>query len=266
MSIVNKSGNAFGADGAFQIGTGLTMNGCNSIAIIDGVTVERTENCYTIDGVEYDLTQATGRNEEYLEFTVSRDYTSTVQAVTTFVDAFNTLVKKLSELTTAKDYSSDYPPLTEAQKKEMTDEQIEAWNEKAKNGILRHDSDLERLVASLKNAFFSPAGGTGKSAASIGISTGSYYGSDKGLLVLDTEALSEALKKNPEEVISIFTGGNSSSAGSQQGLVYKMRNLMTEYQKTASNSITSTERKIDGIDTEIGGIGGAAGGPRRKVL
>jgi hypothetical protein len=60
--------------------------------------------------VEYDLTQATGRNEEYLEFTVSRDYTSTVQAVTTLWMPLTPSSKKLSELTTAKDYSSRLSP------------------------------------------------------------------------------------------------------------------------------------------------------------
>jgi flagellar hook-associated protein 2 len=44
VSVFNVSGNAFGADSAFKIGTGFYENGQNSIAVIKGVTVERTTN------------------------------------------------------------------------------------------------------------------------------------------------------------------------------------------------------------------------------
>ena len=137
----------------------------------------------------------------------------------------------------------------------MSDDQIEKWNAKAKNGILRHNSDLESLVSNLKNAFFSAAGGTGKAAASIGISTGSYYSTDKGLLVLDSDALTDALESNPDEVISLFTGGNSAAASAGQGVVYKVKNALSAYQETASDSISNsehgTEKKIDDIDDDI---------------
>lgn len=251
ITIENKSGNAFGANSAFQIGTGVVENGQNSIAVIDGVTVERDSNSYTIDGNAYELTEVTDLSDEYISFTVSRDYSSTVQAVTSFVEAFNELITKLGSLVDAKDYSRDYPPLTEAQKADMTESQIEKWNEKAKGGILRHDSDLENLISNLRNAFFSAAGGTGKSSAAIGISAGNYYGPDKGLLVLDTEALSAALKTNPEEVISVFIAGSSSSASPDQGLVYKLKSSLSSYQKTVTDSVSNTEDKIDGIGLEI---------------
>jgi hypothetical protein len=75
---------------------------------------------------------------------------------------------------------------------------------------------------------------------------------------LDTEALSEALKKNPEEVISIFYRGQFLFGRQPAGACVQNEKSMTEYQKTASNSITSTERKIDGYRHRNRGIGGAA--------
>lgn len=251
VTIVNKSGNAFGTDSAFQISSGVTKNGKNSIAVIEGVTVDCSTNSYTIDGIDYNLTEVTNQSDEYVNFTISRDYSSTVEAVSKFVDSLNTLLTKMNTYVTAKDYSSDYEPLTDDQKEEMTDSQIEKWETKAKNGILRYNSNLEDLVTSIKSAFFSGSGGTGKTSASVGISSGSYYDSDKGLFVLDENALSSALESNPEEVISIFTGGNSTAASSDQGIVYKLKNALSAYQSTASDSIDSTEDKIDDIDDEI---------------
>jgi len=254
VSIVNKIGNAFGTDSAFQIGTGVTENGQNSIAVIDGVTVERSSNSYTIDGTEYNLSEITDQSDEYVTFNVSRDYSSTVDAISEFVDSVNTLLTKLNDYVTAKDYSNDYEPLTEAQKEEMTDDQIETWNEKAKNGILRYDSDIENLISNIKEAFFSSVGGTGKTSASVGISTASYYDSDSGLIVLDTDALTEALKKNPEEVIAMFTNGDTSSDSKDMGLVYRIRSALTTYSDTASDTISDTDDKVDDIDDEIDGL------------
>ena len=214
--------------------------------------MERNSNKFSIDGINYELKKVTvGTEEETVDFTVSRDFSSTVDAVKNFVDALNNLITKLSDLVNARDYSSDYPPLTEAQKKEMSEEQIKAWEEKAKSGLLSRDRDITGLISNLKNAFFSPAGGTGKNAASIGISTGSYFGTDRGKILLDTEALTAALEKNPDQVLSMFVGGSSSAPSEQQGIIYKIRNTMSNYLTTAGNSISTNEEKIGSVERQI---------------
>jgi len=252
VTIVNISGNAFGENSAFQIAEGTYKNGQNAMVEINGVPVERNSNNFSIDGINYELKKVTaGTDEEEIGFTVSRDFSSTVEAVKKFVEALNGLITKLNELVSAKDYSSEYPPLTEAQKEEMTEKQIEAWEKKSKSGILSKDRNIASLISSLKNAFFSAAGGTGKTAASIGISTGNYFSTDKGKLVLDTDALTAALEKNPDEVLAIFTGGSSSASSEQQGVIYKIRNAMSNYLDTASESISSNEDSIGGMEKQI---------------
>ncbi len=249
VSIVNISGNAFGENSAFQINTGIVKNGKNAVAEINGTSVEQDSNKFSYDGITYELNKVTaGTSEEYIDFTVKRDYTSTVDAISKFVDAYNTLMKSITDKVTAKDYSKDYPPLTDAQKDEMTEDEIEKWEAKAKNGILRNDSNLERLLSSIKNAFFSEAGGTGKTAAAVGISSASYYSSDKGKIVLDTEKLKKALEENPDEVISIFTGGNTSATSSNQGVVYKIKSAMNTYLKDADDKVDDTKTKITNLE------------------
>jgi flagellar capping protein FliD len=88
---------------------------------------------------------------------------------------------------------------------------------------------VEKLLAGLKEAFYSSAGGTGANAASIGISMGSYYSSDKGRLIIDSDALQKALAENPDKVLSIFTGGSSSADSASQGVIYKIINSISEY-------------------------------------
>lgn len=246
--IENISGNAFGTVSAFGIAEGTSKNGQNAKATINGVSVERNSNVFTIDGLTYELNDTTSQD---ISFKVARDYSATTDAVQDFVDALNTLVTKITSYTSAKDYSSDYPPLTESQKDEMTEDQIEKWESKAKSGILRNDSGLQSLVTNLKNAFFSSAGGTGTNATSIGISTASYFDDNAGELQLDTEALTKALASDPETVISIFSGGNSTVSSDQQGLVYKIKSSVSSYLKISNSTLDSISDKLDKIDTKM---------------
>ncbi len=252
VSIVNQTGNAFGTNSVFQINSGTITNGKNAKAEINGTAVEQESNKFEFDGITYELNKVTeGTSEETIDFTVKRDYSSTVETVEKFIEAYNTMMKSLTTLIEAKDYSKDYAPLTDEQKEAMTEKQIEAWEKKAKNGVLRNDSNISALVSNVKKAFFSEAGGTGKTAASIGISTASYFSSDKGNLVLDTTALEKALEENPEDVISILTGGSSTAASSEQGVAYKLKTAMSTYLDDADDKVDSTSEKITNLESGL---------------
>lgn len=249
VTIDNKTGNAFGTNSAFQIAEGKISNGQNSSAVINGATITKDSNDYTIDGITFSLNAVTG--EDTLNFLVKSDYSATADAISGFVDGFNALLTKLNGLVSAKDYSSDYPPLTEVQKKEMTDEQIETWNEKAKNGVLHNNADLKSLITNLKNTFYTALGGTGKNATSIGIATASYFDDNSGLFVLDKEALKSALEKQPDTIVTMFTNGSTFSDSAQQGLMYRLKSTMNTYKDTLDTSLETSELKQDDYDDEI---------------
>jgi flagellar hook-associated protein 2 len=97
VNLANVTGNAFGENGAFKIAEGVYENGCNSIAVIDGVTVERSTNSYTIDGASYELTELTDVSDQYINFTIEKDYSAAADSVESFITALNTLVTKLND-------------------------------------------------------------------------------------------------------------------------------------------------------------------------
>ena len=249
VSIVNLTGNAFGDNSAFKIANCTVKNGKNALAEINGTAIDQESNKFDFDGITYELNKVTaGTSEETIDFSINRDYSPTVETVKKFIEAYNTMTKSLTTLIEAKDYSKDYAPLTDEQKEAMSEKQIEAWEKKAKNGVLHKDSNLSSLLSNVKKAFFSEAGGTGKNATSIGITTASYFSSDKGSLVLDTTKLEKALEENPEDVISILTGGNSTAEDSQQGVLYKIKSSVTTYLKDADDTVDSTAKKITTLE------------------
>lgn len=250
--IKNISGNAFGINSAFGIAETSTKQSADAVAVINGTTVTRSTNEFVIDNMTYKLNAVTaGTADETINFLVTRDYSATIEAVKTFVDAFNKMIKTFKDLVDEKDYSAEYPPLTDAQEAEMTESQIEAWNKKAKSGLLRHNAALTRFISDLKNAFYSSLGGTGKNMTSIGITTASYFDSNAGELVVDMVALEKALATNPEQVVAMFTNGNSGAESSQQGLMYKLSNIMNSFNKTLKTTISTTEDRISDYDETI---------------
>lgn len=253
VDIKNFSGNAFGENSAFGISNGTFTTGRQDakLTIDDGsdtVSLTKDSNTFTIDGLTYDLRDETS---SAISFSVERDYSATTDAVKKFTDSLNTLLTKLTGYTTGKDNSEDYPALTESQRDSMTQDQITKWEAKAKTGILRHDSTLSRLISDLKSAFFTSAGGTGTNATSIGISTASYYSSNAGNLEVNEDTLKNALATDPAKVLSIFTGGNSSVADSQQGVIYKLRNTVSSFKKTSNSTISTLTTKIDDATKSI---------------
>jgi flagellar capping protein FliD len=255
ISIANFAGNAFGTNSAFKIGTGTFKNGSNSEAVINGHTVTRNSNEYTIDSISYELKKVTqGTGESQVTFSLERDYSATISAVTKFIDAYNKMSTKLKKLVSEDDLSAKYPPLTDAQKAEMSTEEITSWEKKAKIGLLHQNKDLASLLSNLRSSFLSALGGVGKTATEIGLTSAGYFDSNAGQISVNEDKLSEALKNNPGEVIRMFTNGNSSAASSEQGLIYKLKTSLTTYTNSVTNSMKTAKKQISSYDTEIDGL------------
>jgi len=115
------------------------------------------------------------------------------------------MLAKINSVLTEERYR-DYLPLTDDQKKAMSEDDIKLWEQKAKSGLLRSDSILENIVTNLRRALYDKVEGCSLSLYQIGITTGSYQ--DKGKLVIDEEKLRAALTDNYDAVVQLFTQGS----------------------------------------------------------
>src|SRR6056297_1833766 len=160
--------------------------------------IYRSTNSFTIDGANYTLKAPT---TESIEFTVENNSEEMIEKITSFVSDFNEIYADLQDRLSEK-IERDYPPLTEAQKEEMTESQIEKWEEKAQSGLLRNDSILSNIMRNLRSAFYDKIDGTTTNFREIGITNSDNY--NKFELVVDETKLKAALDKNPEEVMALF--------------------------------------------------------------
>ena len=96
------------------------------------------------------------------------DISNLKDTIVSFISDYNKLMESINDkLWETRD--KDYMPLTEEQKKEMSESEIESWEKKASTGLLRNDSDLRRIQSAMKSTMSSMMSSTGLTLESIGI-------------------------------------------------------------------------------------------------
>ncbi|WP_432407126.1 flagellar filament capping protein FliD [Wukongibacter sp. M2B1] len=222
VEITDVNGNfmqAIGLNGTSQSGSDA------SITIDDGngpQTISRPSNEFTVNGISYDL------KEDYagdVSFRVEGDSDELYDKINEFVEDYNKIIEDINEKLNEEKYY-DYDPLTEEQKDEMSEKEIEQWEEKAKSGILKGDSTLRSLVNNMRSIMYESVDGT--ALYEIGITTSSNY-KDAGKLVIDENKLREAIEDNPDEIANLF-------AKEDEGIANKLYDVLEENVSIKTNS------------------------------
>ena len=156
----NKTGeqNAFSLDGDADIlkTVGLSKEGGASIVDaqdseieLNGAKFTSANNTYTVNGLTIDCLAETGNSE--ISITTTVDTQSMYDQVKSFLSQYNSLMKEMYSLYNA-DSAKGYEPLTDSEKDQMTDTEVEKWEEKIKAALLRRDDTLDGIMSTMKNA------------------------------------------------------------------------------------------------------------------
>lgn len=174
---------------------------------VDGLNLTRSSNEITIDGVTYTLNSTT---DEDVTINVTQNTDAIYELIANFVEDYNALLSTLNSKI-SEEYDSDYPPLTDDQKEEMTEEEIEKWETTAKTGILEDDSLIQSLLYNMRTALYESVPGQTVSLSDIGITTGTY--DENGKLYIDEDTLKEAIADDPEGIMNLFTRQSETYSG-----------------------------------------------------
>ncbi|WP_027625836.1 flagellar filament capping protein FliD [Clostridium lundense] len=178
--------------------------------------VTQSRNNFTIDGIAYNLQSQSevidpnlpreANNLSATTLTVTKDADKTFDRFVKFIDKYNSLIDKINtKLTEKKDY--DYKPLTDDQKKGMKDDEIKAWEEKAKKGILRNDDNLRNMLSHLRSTFFDPVNEASASfGKSIGLDTDGKASKAGQIKFSDDtgDTFKKALSERADEIMDLF--------------------------------------------------------------
>lgn len=237
--------------------TGHTQTGSDASFTLDGVTTSRSSNLFTIDGIQYTLNESTTSS---IDISVGTDITDVKDTIVKFVDEYNKMIEELNDLVKEEKYY-DFKPLTDEQKEEMSDEEIEKWEEKAKSGILRGDDIIEKTIRDFRNALIEKESDLGISLYDLGITTSTNY-MNGGQLVIDEDKLDEVLSTRADDVAQLFTDkdkgiGTKMEAvmdyaikpiGETKGMLLQkagLKGTATEAENVLSKAIKDYDERID---------------------
>ncbi|MDO4710928.1 MAG: flagellar filament capping protein FliD [Peptostreptococcaceae bacterium] len=195
------------------------------------INISRSGNHFSLEGMSINLKGTFGytsagtvdNNTEAITFNASADSKKIVDSVKKMVDSYNEIVDLVhKELTTKKDRG--FAPLTDEQRKEMSEKEIENWEKKAKQGLLFNNSELRSLSSELQSIF-------GLGMDSIGVSVSSNF-ADHGKLKIDEEKLKEAIGSDPEKVRDFFA---KAPENGKPGVMHKMKATLDKYAKASGS-------------------------------
>lgn len=188
----------------------------------NGLELESKNNSYTLNGVTFEFHNVTDSNAR---ITVNTDVEQSFESIMKFVDKYNEAIDEMNKSQTEEKFR-DFPPLTDEQKAEMTDDQIEKWEEKAKSGILRGESAIRDGMYTLRQSLQSKVetGGEFTLLSQIGITTTKNY-LDGGKLQVDEEKLKAALRDHPDDVFKLFS---NSDDGATRGLIHRFDDALDQ--------------------------------------
>lgn len=223
---------------SFNKGTDLVMDaylGGSS----DATTVTRSTNSFTLDDVNLNVTgtfNTDGTATAPITFSASSNVDDLYGKISDFVDAYNAIIDKVNTYVTQAPYglgssngsTESYEPLTDAQKKEMTADEIKEWNEKAQQGLLQNDQTLSSILSDLRGAMERTVAASGLTLGQIGISTAAYDYTSGGKLVIDETTLKNALQTKSDQVSQLFTDTN--------GIAANVKSVLNNYVGEYGNS------------------------------
>lgn len=207
------------------------------------LVVKRDSNSYNLDGTTFTLndlfndtyTGAPGQTrpdeKDVVSFTTSVDTEKITKAITEMIEDYNKISQNVHDLV-SKRPDRDYGPLTDDEKDQLSEKQIEKLEDKAKEGILFNDSILRGFADKMRSVFSGVADiGTLKQ---MGITVGSSY-KDAGKINFDPDKFKSALLEDPDKIKTLFTkpqvkdsNGDVTDPG---GVTVRLKNISDGYVK-----------------------------------
>jgi flagellar hook-associated protein 2 len=213
-----------------QLGFAMTVNdigGRTSTAENASITLNGTvhnymeNNNFTIHGLNFSLSEGITAADMNRNLTVNlqRDVEPAINMVKQFVESYNALVTMLNDLTTTvrprSSQYSFYEPLTEEQKRTMSDREVDLWESKARTGLMHRNDTISRLQSQLRSMATTAvqrSDGTEISLFQLGITTAND-GVWIGRLEINETKLREALENDPNAIRDLFAGSPTMAGG-----------------------------------------------------
>lgn len=258
------------------------IKGQDAVISLNGAEFTSNTNTFAINGLTITasgVSAVTGTDAEgnpiyaTTNITTADDVDGIYDMIKGFLKEYNDLIKEMDTLYNA-DSAKDYEPLTSEEKDSMSEDEVEKWEKKIKDSLLRRDSDLNTVISAFKMTMLGSyeVNGEKYSLSSFGISTLGYFkaaDNEKGMYHIDgdeddentsanTDKLKAAIANDPKAVVGFFTQLISDFQSKMDGImassdyrtrykVYDDKRLQSEYDDYTSK-IKDQEQKLQDLE------------------
>ena len=210
------------------------------------ITYTRSSNAVDLDGLKVTLEgefepiykkDENGQSTTEIDgtqgvtFTSKTDSSKIVETIKQMVADFNAIAtevkKAYSDMPLQQSNGEKYEPLSAEDEADMTENEIKAYEEKAKTGILFMDRDLSSLYSALRDAVVNNSNAA--YLRSIGITTS--YENGLTTLSVDETKLTEALESDLDGVRNAFTSSKDTGSSSD-GVMAALQDVIDRYAST----------------------------------
>lgn len=174
LGLIEDSSNP---DGAVKI------KGENAVMYLNSARYESTTNTFQVNGTTYTATGVSDKNADgslkEVSITTMDDYDGIYDTIRDFFKQYNGLINEMDKLYNAES-SKGYEPLLSEEKEALTDTEVEEWEKKIKDSLLRKDSSLSSVISSMTTTMMGSISVNGKDMylSSFGIATLGYFNAE----------------------------------------------------------------------------------------
>lgn len=192
--------------------------GQDAVITLNGEDFTSTSNVFEVNGLTFTVLAETS---DPITITTQDDTDGIYDMVKSFLKEYNTLINEMDKLYNAET-AKGYEPLTDDEKSEMSEGDIEKWEQKIKDSVLRRDSSLSTVSNMMVGIMSAGVEVNGQKMflSNFGINTLSYFESgdnEKHAYHIDgdpdnenttgkTDKLKTAIANNPDSVMNFFIG------------------------------------------------------------
>lgn len=241
---------------ALGLGSGAEkVDARDAIIYYNNVKYTSDSNTLTVNGLTI---TAKAKTDSAVNIEVAADVDSAYNTIKNFVKSYNELIDEMNKYYNEKD--AGYDALTDDEKSKLSDTQIEKWEEKAKQGLLRRDSTLQTLLSGMRTTLnqgvqVTMADGSTKTMtlASLGIVTGDYTENGKLYILGDedddqysseTNTLKNLLESG-SDIVGQVIGGTTSTSGVGTQMYDYLRKSMTRIEGARSTQTFYNDKTLD---------------------
>lgn len=124
------------------------IDGQDAVIWLNGAKYENDTNSFEINGLTF--TALVANKDEEITVTTEQDTDGIYDMIKNFLKEYNAVLNEMDKLYNA-DSAKGYEPLTDDEKASMSEKDIEKWEQKVKDSLLRRDENISSVTTAMSS-------------------------------------------------------------------------------------------------------------------